>query len=194
MEPRVSLITLGVSDLGRAKAFYEDLGWAGTEVEQTVFIQAGASALVLWDRAALAADSGIEDHGTDGFGGVALAHNVRERDQVDAIVATAEAAGARVTPRPPTLAILSERQTHPHRSKVVFALASVAHAVGPRSRPVGCASRSMTKSAMPRCRGTCGEGQAGLPAREQYTFGRMALRHATHTIGCVPDRGNPLAG
>ena len=64
MEPRISLITLGVTDLGRAKAFYAALGWSGPEVEGTVFIQAGASALVLWDRAALATDSGIDDAGT----------------------------------------------------------------------------------------------------------------------------------
>jgi catechol 2,3-dioxygenase-like lactoylglutathione lyase family enzyme len=100
MQPRVSLITLGVADLARAKAFYEALGWRGREVQETVFIQAGPLAVVLWGRDELAQDSGIEDDGGT-FGGVALAHNVRSAGEVDAIVAAAEAAGATVT-RPPS--------------------------------------------------------------------------------------------
>lgn len=100
MEPRISLVTLGVTDLARAKRFYEALGWRGQEVQETVFFQAGALALVLWGRDALAADSGI-DPGTPGeFGGIALAHNVRSAEEVDALVAAAEHAGATVT-RPP---------------------------------------------------------------------------------------------
>jgi predicted lactoylglutathione lyase len=99
MEPRVSLVTLGVADLARAKAFYAALGWQGREVQETVFVQAGPMAVVLWSRAKLAEDSGIEDDG-GGFGGMALAQNVRSRDEVDAIVAAAAAAGASVT-RPP---------------------------------------------------------------------------------------------
>jgi predicted lactoylglutathione lyase len=99
MEPRVSLVTLGVADLARAKAFYAALGWQGQEVQETVFVQAGPLAVVLWSRAKLAEDSGIEDDG-GGFGGMALAQNVRSRDEVDAIVAAAAAAGASVT-RPP---------------------------------------------------------------------------------------------
>src|SRR6476659_9491365 len=99
MEPRVSLVTLGVADLARAKAFYAALGWEGQEVQETVFVQAGPLAVVLWSRAKLAEDSGIEDDGGS-FGGVALAQNVRSRDDVDAIVAAAAAAGASVT-RPP---------------------------------------------------------------------------------------------
>jgi uncharacterized protein len=99
MEPRVSLVTLGVADLARAKAFYAALGWEGQEVQETVFVQAGPLAVVLWSRAKLAEDSGIEDDGGS-FGGMALAQNVRSRDEVDAIVAAAAAAGASVT-RPP---------------------------------------------------------------------------------------------
>ena len=99
MEPRVSLVTLGVADLARAKAFYAALGWEGQEVQETVFVQAGPLAIVLWSRAKLAEDSGIEDDGGS-FGGMALAQNVRSRDEVDAIVAAAAAAGASVT-RPP---------------------------------------------------------------------------------------------
>jgi uncharacterized protein len=98
MEPRISLVTLGVADVPRARAFYEALGWHGHELEETVFVQAGSMALVLWGRAELAADSGVEDrHPDDGFGGVALAHNVRSRPEVDAIVEAAAAAGAVVT-------------------------------------------------------------------------------------------------
>ncbi|MCG5448834.1 VOC family protein [Micromonospora hortensis] len=97
MEQRISLITLGVSDLARAKAFYEHLGWRGQEVEETVFIQAGGLAVVLWGRDKLADDAGIADPGTDGFGGVTLAQNVRSRDEVDEVITTATEAGATVT-------------------------------------------------------------------------------------------------
>ena len=100
MEQRVSLITLGVGDLRRARAFYEALGWRGQEVQETVFFQAGPIVVTLWGRDALAADAGVEDAGPGGFGGIALAHNVRTEAEVDAIVAAAEAAGARVTQRP----------------------------------------------------------------------------------------------
>lgn len=93
----MSLITLGVADLARSKTFYERLGWRGQETQETVFFQAGGSGVVLWSRAALAADSGIDDHGGDGFGGVALAHNVRSAGEVDEVLADAEAAGATVT-------------------------------------------------------------------------------------------------
>ncbi|WP_329192787.1 MULTISPECIES: VOC family protein [unclassified Streptomyces] len=100
MEQRISLITLGVGDLARSRAFYEGLGWRGQETSQTVFFQTGGLALVLWSRAELAADSGIEDTGRAGFGGIVLAHNVRDREEVDALIAAARDAGATVT-RPP---------------------------------------------------------------------------------------------
>ena len=100
MEQRVSLVTLGVADLARARAFYEQLGWVGQEVEETVFFQTGGSALVLWGRDKLAADAGLPDDGRDGFGGVALAHNVRSQAAVDEVIAQAQGAGATVT-RPP---------------------------------------------------------------------------------------------
>jgi len=100
VEQRVSLITLGVADVAAARAFYEKLGWQGNEVEETVFFQAGGLGVVLWGREKLAADGNVEGPGGDGFGGVALAHNVRSREQVDEIVAVAEAAGATITKRP----------------------------------------------------------------------------------------------
>ena len=97
MEQRLSLVTLGVADVDRARLFYEQLGWRGQEVEETVFFQAGGIALVLWGRDELAADAGITDSNADGFGGIVLAHNVRSRDEVDQILAAAASAGATVT-------------------------------------------------------------------------------------------------
>jgi catechol 2,3-dioxygenase-like lactoylglutathione lyase family enzyme len=98
VEPRISIVTLGVSDLARSKAFYAALGWHGQEVQQTVFVQLGGMALVLWDRDKLAEDAGLA--AGEGFGGIALAQNVRSAAEVDAVVRAAEAAGATVT-RPP---------------------------------------------------------------------------------------------
>ena len=100
MEPRISLVTLGVTDLARSKRFYAALGWHGQEVQETVFVQAGGLVLVLWGRDKLAADSGVAAAPAGGFGGIVLAHNVRSRAEVDAIVADATRAGATVT-RPP---------------------------------------------------------------------------------------------
>jgi uncharacterized protein len=100
MEQRISLVTLGVADVDRARRFYAQLGWRGQDVEQTVFFQAGAIALVLWDRGKLARDCGIEEQPPTGFGGIALAHNVRSQPEVDAIVAAARAAGGTVTRSP----------------------------------------------------------------------------------------------
>lgn len=100
MEQRVSMITLGVADVGRAKTFYERLGWQGRMVQETVFFQIGGLALVLWGRQDLADDSGLEDAQTSGFGGVALAQNVRSSLEVDAAIRLAEEAGATVTRRP----------------------------------------------------------------------------------------------
>jgi predicted lactoylglutathione lyase len=100
VDQRISLITLGVTDLARSRTFYERLGWRGQEIEETVFFQAGGQAVVLWARAKLAADGGIDDSGSDGFGGMALAQNVRSREEVDRIVAEAAAAGADVTKAP----------------------------------------------------------------------------------------------
>ncbi|MFI2649615.1 VOC family protein [Micromonospora fulviviridis] len=97
MEQRVSLITLGVADLARARAFYERLGWRGQEVEETVFFQAGGLAVVLWGRSRLVDDAGLADPGGDGFGGLSLAQNVRSRAEVDEILGRAAEAGATVT-------------------------------------------------------------------------------------------------
>lgn len=100
MEQRISLVTLGVADLARSRAFYEHLGWRGQQVEETVFFQAGCMALVLWGADKLADDAGLRASSGEGFRGVALAHNVRSRDDVDAVIAAAKSAGGEVT-RPP---------------------------------------------------------------------------------------------
>lgn len=97
MEQRISLITLGVADLDRSRRFYEALGWRGQEVDETVFFQAGGLGLVLWARYKLARDAGAEAGPAVGFGGIVLAHNVRSRAEVDALLAEAERAGAAIT-------------------------------------------------------------------------------------------------
>jgi catechol 2,3-dioxygenase-like lactoylglutathione lyase family enzyme len=95
MEQRISLITLGVADLRRAMDFYAALGWEGRSPDDEVaFYQAGGMIFALWDRALLAADSGVTDGG--GYGGVTLAHNVRSPAEVDAVLAGAEAAGGTI--------------------------------------------------------------------------------------------------
>ena len=100
MEQRVSLVTLGVRDLGRARRFYEALGWTtgAAPADDVAFFQAGGMVVALWGREELAADSGVEDAG--GWGGVTLAHNVRSPADVDAVVEEARAAGAAVTREP----------------------------------------------------------------------------------------------
>lgn len=97
MEQRVSLVTLGVSDLARARTFYARLGWQPSPRSQDdiLFFQAGGLVVGLWDRAALAEDSGVKNG--DGWGGITLAHNVRSREEVDAVLAQAAAAGATIS-------------------------------------------------------------------------------------------------
>jgi predicted lactoylglutathione lyase len=96
----VSLITLGVADYERAKAFYEALGWSVCrDIEETAFFQANGVVVVLWSREKLAEDSGIEDDGAS-WSGIALAHNVASRDEVDAVVEQARTVGATVTREP----------------------------------------------------------------------------------------------
>ena len=96
MDQRLSLITLGVRDLERARAFYEALGWStgAKEGDDVAFFQAGCMVVALWDRAKLAEDSVVQDSG--GWGGITLAYNTRSNDEVDAVIAEAEAAGATI--------------------------------------------------------------------------------------------------
>jgi len=97
MEQRVSLVTLGVSDLARSRAFYEALGWSSNAApgDEVVFFQAGGMIVGLWSRSELAADCAVDDPG--GFGGIALAHNVRSPEEVDAVLAEAQRAGGSVS-------------------------------------------------------------------------------------------------
>jgi predicted lactoylglutathione lyase len=100
VEQRISLVTLGVDDLDRARRFYEALGWGGQEFEETVFFQAGGMAFVLWGREKLRADCGVPDGPVGTFDGIVLAHNVRSEAEVDDVVASAERAGGTVTRTP----------------------------------------------------------------------------------------------
>lgn len=100
MKQSISLVTLGVADVEKSAAFYRALGWSPAwEVEETIFLQANGVVLVLWGREKLAADMGVDDT-SPGWGGIALAHNVGSREEVDAITSDARGAGATVTREP----------------------------------------------------------------------------------------------
>ena len=100
MDQRVSLITLGVGDLARARSFYEALGWTtgAAPEDDVVFFQAGGMIVALWGRDQLAEDSGVQDGG--GWGGVTLAYNTRSPAEVDTVIEEARAAGARIAREP----------------------------------------------------------------------------------------------
>lgn len=94
MEQRLSLVTLGVADLARARRFYEDgLGWErGNSEEEVAFYQLGGMVLALYSREALAEDAGVKSAGS-GFSGVALAYNTRGKEEVARVLDEAVAAG-----------------------------------------------------------------------------------------------------
>jgi uncharacterized protein len=100
VDQRVSLITLGVRDLERARAFYEALGWktGAAPGDDVVFFQAGGLVFALWGRDELAEDSSVEDSG--GWGGVTLAYNVGSPEEVDAVIEEARQAGAKIGREP----------------------------------------------------------------------------------------------
>jgi uncharacterized protein len=87
MEQRISLVTLGVDDLSRARRFYEELGWTGAQQPdaEVCFFQAGGMVFGLWTAL-----------GGRGAAGIELAHNVRSPEEVDAVLAQAERAGGTV--------------------------------------------------------------------------------------------------
>src|SRR5918998_4833691 len=99
MDQRISLITLGVEDVGAAQRFYEALGWklgggVDDESDHVAFFQTPAMIVALWSRKKLAADSCVDDSG--GWGGVTLAYNVNSPEEVDAMLDEADAAGATI--------------------------------------------------------------------------------------------------
>jgi predicted lactoylglutathione lyase len=100
MEQRLSLITLGVSDLERSRSFYRQMGWVESPApsDDVVFFQVGGIVVGLWDRARLAEDSAVEDSG--GWGGITLAYNTRSDAEVDEVIEQARAAGATIGREP----------------------------------------------------------------------------------------------
>jgi uncharacterized protein len=100
MQQRLSLVTLGVADLARAREFYEALGWStgAAPADDVVFFQAGGMIVALWDREKLAEDSGVTDAG--GWGGVTFAYNTRSPAEVDAAIEEARAAGGTIAREP----------------------------------------------------------------------------------------------
>ena len=94
MEQRISLVTLGVADLARARAFYEALGWADAQQpdDEVCFFQAGGMVFGLW--------TALGGHGAPG---IELAHNVRSPQEVDAVLAEAERAGGTIRRAPALL-------------------------------------------------------------------------------------------
>jgi uncharacterized protein len=97
MEQRVGLITLGVKDLTRSWEFYERMGWRRSMVkaEGIAFFQVGSMALALYPRGELAKDANVSAEGGR-FSGMALAYNARHREEVDSVLAEAQAAGAQL--------------------------------------------------------------------------------------------------
>ena len=96
MEPRISIVTIGVADMARMRRFYTDLGFVASESPESVtFFQAGGMILSLYGRAALAEDAHVTDSKAE-FSGVSLAHNVRSEADVDAVLAHAVTCGAKL--------------------------------------------------------------------------------------------------
>ena len=97
MEPRISIITLGVEDLDRSRSFYERLGWPRcmTKTDGIAFFRAGGMLLALYPRHELAKDANLAGD-RHGFAGFTLAYNTRAREEVDSVLAEAAAAGAKI--------------------------------------------------------------------------------------------------
>jgi catechol 2,3-dioxygenase-like lactoylglutathione lyase family enzyme len=100
MEPRISIITLGVEDFARSLRFYRDgLGWptSATEASPIAFFHTSGTRFAIYPLEHLAADISPDlSPQRVGFGGITLAHNVRTREAVGTVLAQAEAAGARI--------------------------------------------------------------------------------------------------
>ena len=99
MEPRISFITLGVSDFQRAVTFYRDgLGFplSSASKDDVAFFKTGGVVLALYPSDKLAEDAHVPPEGS-GFRSVTLAHNVRTREDVSEVLALAAEAGATIT-------------------------------------------------------------------------------------------------
>lgn len=96
-QPRLSVVTLGVEDVARARAFYEALGLVASSDSNphVTFFEAGGVVLALFARCALAKDAQVADS-APGFSGVTLAWNVASPAEVDAVMAHAQSVGARI--------------------------------------------------------------------------------------------------
>ncbi|WP_441249784.1 VOC family protein [Kitasatospora sp. McL0602] len=101
---RISIVTLGVSDLGRSTEFYEALGWQRSAASnaEIVWFRTVGSALGLFPADGLAADAGIPPTGEPSFRGVTLAVNLKSPEAVDTALTTAVEAGATVVKPPAT--------------------------------------------------------------------------------------------
>ena len=97
MDQRISIITLGVADIERSRKFYERLGWdpSSASNEAITFFQAGGLILALYPRSELAKDANLPPDG-QGFAGFTVSYNARSRAEVDAVLAKAKKAGAKI--------------------------------------------------------------------------------------------------
>ncbi|HUB19352.1 MAG TPA: VOC family protein [Acidobacteriaceae bacterium] len=106
MEQRISIVTLGVADLARSRAFYKRLGWRESSAgnEAIAFFQSGGMILALYPRAELAKDALVSeenpaagpDTASPAFAGFTLSYNARTRTEVDQVLTEAKAAGAKI--------------------------------------------------------------------------------------------------
>ena len=99
LEQRMSVITIGVADIKRSRAFYEKLGWKSSHksTEEVVFFQLNGLILAIWGQEELAQDAGLQMKAGTQFKGVALAYNVRTKEEVAAILDLAQKLGGRIT-------------------------------------------------------------------------------------------------
>ena len=102
MDQRISIVTLGVKDVGASTAFYKRLGWAPSASQSTddiSFFQMGGIIFGLYGRDALAREANL-DPPAGGFSGTTIAYNGRSKEEVDAVIAKAKAAGATILKDP----------------------------------------------------------------------------------------------
>jgi predicted lactoylglutathione lyase len=189
VEQRVSLLTLGVADYSRAKAFYEALGWSVTlDIEETAFFQTSGCVVVLWSRDKLAEDTGIPDDGPR-WGGILLAHNVRSRDKVDKVIEQARSNGAEITREPSETfyggyaGAFRDLDGHPGKSPTIRALTSTMRAASSFRTP-----RSLQP---PRLDHDSAAGIRAKQARPERT--RARLRNAAGNRRNPEIRWGPVA-